>query len=62
MFKNKAGHIINIASIAGKSGAPYAAVYSGTKAGLAEWTRSLRLELAEQEFVFQLFFPDISGK
>jgi len=57
MFKNKAGHIINIASIAGKSGAPYAAVYSGTKAGLAEWTRSLRLELAGTGVRFSTIFP-----
>ena len=57
MLKNESGHIINIASIAGKSGAPYAAVYSGTKAGLAEWTRSLRLELADTPIRFSTIFP-----
>ena len=45
MLNKKVGDIVNIASIAAKSGAPYAAVYSGTKAGLAEWSRALRLEL-----------------
>jgi short-subunit dehydrogenase len=32
MLERNAGHIVNIASIAAKSGAPYAATYSGTKA------------------------------
>lgn len=57
MLKHNTGHIINIASIAAKSGAPYAAVYSGTKAGLAEWTRSLRLELAGTGICFSTIFP-----
>jgi short-subunit dehydrogenase len=57
MLKNKAGHIINIASIAAKSGSPYAAVYSGTKAGLAEWTRSLRLEHTGTGISFSTIFP-----
>jgi short-subunit dehydrogenase len=57
MLKNKAGHIVNIASIAAKSGAPYAAVYSGTKAGLAEWTRALRLELTGTGVTFSTIFP-----
>lgn len=57
MLKNNSGHIINIASIAAKSGAPYAAVYSGTKAGLAEWTRALRLELKETGIRFSTIFP-----
>jgi len=45
MLEPSEGHIVNIASIAAKSGAPYAAIYSETKAGLAEWTRGLRLEI-----------------
>ena len=57
MLKKKAGHIVNIASIAAKSGAPYAATYSGTKAGLAEWTRALRLELAGTGVRFSTIFP-----
>jgi short-subunit dehydrogenase len=57
MLKNNTGHIINIASIAAKSGAPYAAVYSGTKAGLAEWTRGLRLEVAGTGVRFSAIFP-----
>ena len=57
MLERKAGHIVNIASIAAKSGAPYAATYSGTKAGLAEWTRALRLELADTGVRFSTIFP-----
>lgn len=57
MLKRKSGHIVNIASIAAKSGAPYAATYSGTKAGLAEWTRALRLELANTGVHFSTIFP-----
>jgi len=37
--------------------APYAATYSGTKAGLAEWTRALRLELANTGVHFSTIFP-----
>jgi short-subunit dehydrogenase len=57
MLQRKSGHIINIASIAAKSGAPNAATYSGTKAGLAEWTRALRLELAGTGVHFSTIFP-----
>jgi short-subunit dehydrogenase len=57
MLERKAGHIVNIASIAAKSGAPYAATYSGTKAGLAEWTRALRLELSNTGVHFSTIFP-----
>ncbi len=57
MLERKEGHIVNIASIAAKSGAPYAATYSGTKAGLAEWTRALRLELANTGVHFSTIFP-----
>jgi len=57
MLERRSGHIVNMASIAAKSGAPYAATYSGTKAGLAEWTRALRLELANTGVHFSTIFP-----
>jgi short-subunit dehydrogenase len=57
MLKKKSGYIVNIASIAAKNGAPFAAIYSGTKAGLAEWTRALRLELAGTGISFSTIFP-----
>jgi short-subunit dehydrogenase len=57
MLKRKSGHIVNIASGAAKNGLPYEAVYSGTKAGLAEWTRGLRLEFAQSGVQFSTIFP-----
>ena len=57
MLNNKSGHIINISSIAAKSGGPYASVYSGTKAGLAEWSRALRLELTGTGVHISTIFP-----
>ena len=57
ILNNKAGHIVNIASIAAKSGSPYAAAYSGTKAGLAEWSRALRLELTGTGVHISTIFP-----
>lgn len=46
MLARGRGHLVNIASLGGKKGAPYAAVYCATKAGLIEWTGALRWELA----------------
>ena len=40
------GRIVNIASIAGKEGNPYAAAYSASKAGVIGLTKSLGKELA----------------
>lgn len=57
MLDRKEGHIIQIASLAAKRGTPFDAVYSGTKAGLAEWTSALRLELAETGVSFSTIFP-----
>ncbi len=40
------GHIVNIASIAGKEGNPNASAYSAAKAGVIGLTKSLGKELA----------------
>jgi short-subunit dehydrogenase len=45
MLARRSGHVVNIASLAGKKAVPYEAVYGGTKAGLIEWTSALRIEL-----------------
>jgi NAD(P)-dependent dehydrogenase (short-subunit alcohol dehydrogenase family) len=45
MLKNGWGRIINIASIAGKTGAPYITAYSASKHGVMGLTRSLALEV-----------------
>ena len=46
MLKNGWGRIINIASIAGKTGAPYIAAYSASKHGVLGLTKSIALEVA----------------
>lgn len=46
MLKNGWGRVINIASIAGKTGAPYITAYSASKHGVMGLTRSLALEVA----------------
>jgi len=57
MLDRKEGHIVNISSLGGKSAAPFDATYCGTKAGLAAWTRALRLELAGTGVHFSTIFP-----
>jgi len=57
MLERRDGHVVNIASIGGKSGAAYDAAYCGTKAGLAEWARGLRLELAGTGVHVSTVFP-----
>ena len=46
MLARGRGHIVNIASLAGRTGMPYGAAYAGSKGGLAEWSISLAAELA----------------
>lgn len=57
MIARRDGHIVNISSVGGKVGAPYDAVYCGTKAGIAEWARGLRIELSESGVRFSTVFP-----
>ena len=45
MLKNGWGRIINIASIAGKTGAPYITAYAASKHGVMGLTRSLAVEV-----------------
>ncbi len=45
MLKNGWGRIINIASIAGKTGAPYISAYAASKHGVMGLTRSLAAEV-----------------
>ncbi|QKQ74155.1 SDR family oxidoreductase [Nostoc sp. TCL240-02] len=46
MLERRSGHIVNIASLAGKKGVPYNSIYSASKAGLVMWTDAMRQELA----------------
>lgn len=51
------GRIINIASIAGKTGAPYIAAYSASKHGLLGLTRSTALEVATKGITANAICP-----
>jgi len=42
------GRVVNVASIAGKTGAPYVAAYSASKHGVLGLTRSVALEVASK--------------
>ncbi|MBW4684580.1 MAG: SDR family NAD(P)-dependent oxidoreductase [Komarekiella atlantica HA4396-MV6] len=46
MLERNSGHIVNIASSAGKKGAPYNSIYSASKAGLIMWSDAIQQELA----------------
>jgi short-subunit dehydrogenase len=46
MLERNQGHVVNVASLAGKIGPPFAAPYAAAKAGLIALTQSLRQELA----------------
>src|SRR6185437_14841872 len=51
------GRIINIASIAGKTGAPYIAAYSASKHGVMGLTRSLALEVGASDVTVNAICP-----
>jgi short-subunit dehydrogenase len=51
------GHIVNIASLAGKIASPYLAAYSGTKHGVVGFTHSLRGEYGGEPVGFSAICP-----
>ena len=62
MLARGGGHVVNVASLAGKAGPAYGAPYAATKAGLVGFTQSLRAEFAEQPVGFSVVCPGfVSG-
>jgi NAD(P)-dependent dehydrogenase (short-subunit alcohol dehydrogenase family) len=57
MIERGWGRIINISSIAGKTGAPYIAAYSASKHGVLGLTRSVALEVATKGVTVNAICP-----
>jgi hypothetical protein len=57
MMRQKSGHIVNVASIAGFVGLPGSSVYAATKAGVISFSDSLRREVQSQGIHVTAFCP-----
>ncbi len=61
MLKQKSGHIVNMASLAGKFRPPHTQPYTSSKAGLIGFTSSLRAEFRHQGVSASVICPGFVG-
>jgi short-subunit dehydrogenase len=57
MVERGRGHVVNIASLAGKASFPYLATYCASKHGVVGFTHSLRAEYGDQPVGFSAICP-----
>jgi short-subunit dehydrogenase len=57
MFERRRGHVVNIASLAGKVSFPYLATYCASKHGVVGFTASLRAEHGDEPVGFSAICP-----
>jgi NAD(P)-dependent dehydrogenase (short-subunit alcohol dehydrogenase family) len=59
MLPRRSGHVVNLASVAGKGGFPHLATYCGTKHAVVGLTESLRGELNDSGIEFTCVMPSL---
>lgn len=59
MERRNSGHIVNIASLAGKFGVPYSAIYSATKHAVVGLTEAVRAEYLDSNIQFTYVLPSV---
>lgn len=57
MLARNRGHIVNVASMAGKMSVPGAAVYTATKFGVVSLSRAVRAEIAKSKVTITTILP-----
>ena len=62
MLERRCGHVVNIASAAGKLPGPYLASYAATKHGVVGFTHSLRTEFGSRPVGFTAICPVFIGR
>jgi short-subunit dehydrogenase len=62
MLERRRGHIVNVASLAGKAAFPFLVAYSGTKHGVVGFTHALRMEHRADPVGFSAICPGFVGE